>query len=144
MQSIARDELPHGGLTKLCTVMVPRRRPAMRKIIERQGYRPSHDLLIWGRWFPSRAARNKQRDSGGIEQTTDNWEETMVHTIPWAQAAKETEINGVRLQYVERLTRGLSTPSAVSSIGGLRTPAPPCAPHHLHGAGIRKPTQELT
>jgi len=31
--------------------------------------------------------------------------------------------------------RGLSTPPAVSSIGGLRTPTPPCAPHHLHGAG---------
>jgi len=30
---------------------------------------------------------------------------------------------------------------AVSSIGGLRTPALPCAPHHLHGAGIRKPSQ---
>jgi hypothetical protein len=39
------------------------------------------------------------------------------------------------------LTRGLSTPPAVSSLGGLRTPAPPCAPHYLHGAGIRKPSQ---
>jgi hypothetical protein len=27
---------------------------------------------------------------------------------------------------------------------GLRTPAPPCAPHHLHGAGIRKPSQTRT
>jgi hypothetical protein len=25
--------------------------------------------------------------------------------------------------------------------GPLRTPALPCAPHHLHGAGIRKPSQ---
>jgi hypothetical protein len=35
-------------------------------------------------------------------------------------------------------------PHAVSSIEGLRTPAPPCAPHHLHGAGIRKPSQKRT
>jgi hypothetical protein len=28
-----------------------------------------------------------------------------------------------------------------TSRGGLRTPAPPCAPHHLHGAGIRNPSQ---
>jgi hypothetical protein len=41
-----------------------------------------------------------------------------------------------------RLTRSFATPPAVSSIEGLRTPAPPCAPHHLHGAGIRKPSQE--
>jgi hypothetical protein len=41
-----------------------------------------------------------------------------------------------------RLTRHLDTPPAVSSFGGLRTPAPPCAPHHLHGAGIRKPSHE--
>jgi hypothetical protein len=26
----------------------------------------------------------------------------------------------------------------------LRTPAPPCAPHHLHGVGIRKPSHEQT
>jgi hypothetical protein len=33
------------------------------------------------------------------------------------------------------------THPAVSSIGGLRTPAP-CARHHRHGAGIRKPSQK--
>src|SRR6202790_3166579 len=32
----------------------------------------------------------------------------------------------------QRLTRHLATPPAVSSIGGLRTPAL-CAPLHLHG-----------
>ena len=41
----------------------------------------------------------------------------------------------------QRLTHHLATPPAVSSFGGLRTPAP-CAPRHLHGAGIRKPSQE--
>jgi hypothetical protein len=61
MQSIARDELPHGGLTKLCTAIVPRRRPAMRKIIGRQGYCPSHDLLIRGCWFHFRNSFNSGR-----------------------------------------------------------------------------------
>jgi len=37
-----------------------------------------------------------------MEQTADNWEETMVRTVPLVQAAKEVEINGVRLQYVEQ------------------------------------------
>src|SRR5205823_2325322 len=33
--------------------------------------------------------------------------------------------------------------SAVSSLGGFRTPAP-CAPPHRHGAGIRNPSQKAT
>jgi pimeloyl-ACP methyl ester carboxylesterase len=37
-----------------------------------------------------------------MEQTADNWEETMVRTVPLVQAAKEVEINGVRLEYIEQ------------------------------------------
>jgi hypothetical protein len=48
------------------------------------------------------ARSSKQQYSRGMEQTADNWEETMVRTVPLVQAAKEVEINGVRLQYVEQ------------------------------------------
>jgi hypothetical protein len=43
----------------------------------------------------------------------------------------------------QRLTRGFAIPPAVSSLGGLRTPAP-SARRHRHGAGIRKPSHKRT
>jgi hypothetical protein len=35
-----------------------------------------------------------------------------------------------------------SPPPHSISLGGFRTPAPRCARHHLHGAGIRNPSQQ--